>query len=167
MGTHENLLLKHLTAPRKGNLQKTNSALNRGDSLGWRRTLYSWCHGSPQFAWKSPQKTWISPQQNHFQMSESHNSKLNFWVSRLQDLELGNERPRVSVWLGHERPRNVEKNMLKNTRWAPDPVISGVITSLSRVFTQVTQLFSAIYRGPHVTLLITGRQGPTLYTPEH
>ena len=37
----------------------------------------------------------------------------------------------------------------------PLPVISGVITPISRVITLVTQLFSAIYRGP-ITLLITG-----------
>ena len=38
------------------------------------------------------------------------------------------------------------------TRWAPIPVISGVITPISRVnfHPSETQVFSAIYRGAHL-----------------
>ena len=41
-------------------------------------------------------------------------------------------------------------------------VTSGVITSISRVITPVTQLFSAICRGP-ITPFITIGSGPTLH----
>ena len=41
----------------------------------------------------------------------------------------------------------------------PLPVISGVITPISRDITPVTHLFSAIYRGP-ITPLIIGLGGP-------
>ena len=40
-------------------------------------------------------------------------------------------------------------------------VISGVITSISRVITPVTQLFSAIYRGEIIPFITIG-SGPTL-----
>ena len=41
----------------------------------------------------------------------------------------------------------------------PQPVITWVITPITRVITPVTQLFSAIYRG-WVTPFITGRGPP-------
>ena len=59
------------------------------------------------------------------------------------------------------RLRSQSAKGLTSTRWAPDPVISGVITPTSRLITPVTQLFSAIYRGP-ITLLITIGSGAHL-----
>ena len=46
----------------------------------------------------------------------------------------------------------------------PLPVISGVITPISRVITPDTHLFSAIYRGP-ITLSITTRGPPCRHFP--
>ena len=53
-----------------------------------------------------------------------------------------------------------EKELLGSwaARWAPDPVMNGVLTSVSRVFSPQANpfIYKAIYRG-YFTPLITGR----------
>ena len=51
------------------------------------------------------------------------------------------------------------KKCNNSNKVGPVLVINGVITSISRVITPVTQLFSAIYRGP-ITPFITSRGPP-------
>ena len=58
-----------------------------------------------------------------------------------------------------------EENDISLSKWAPDPIINGLLTLMSSVTTPVTDLFSAIKKGahwkPHES---TGSGGPSCMT---